>query len=217
MESTQYTAVANAWSYTEDHLRGRENQVVIEARIASENPCQAAEGELLRALAKMSNASSVIVIGNGALIETIQLARGLKDSGQITVIDSTDEGIAATRKAFAELKETSSATLRAVNARADVFLPRLNANDYDMIVVAGDATDCGAAFGQAPRLLREHGFIVFMNALALADGNGGVPDAADRSERAVAMRSLIGMVEVDEEFDTVLSSTGHGMLIAVKN
>lgn len=217
MESTQYTAIANAWNYTEDHARGREGQIVVEVRSKSVNPCLGSEGEALRLLAEMTKASSIIVIGNDALIETTQLARGLRGNGQITVVDSTDEGIEATRKAFAELKNSSAVTLRAVNAKADTFLPRLNANDYDMIVVSGDATDCGAAFGQATRLLRERGAIVFMNALALADGNGGVPDAADRSERAVAMRTLIGMVEVDEEFDTVLLSVGNGLLVAVKN
>ena len=102
----------------------------------------------------------------------MQLAHALDNKGLLTAVDSTAQGIALIRKAFAELQDETDTTLRAVNAPASVFLPRLNANDYDLIVVAGDAENYAATFAQASRLLRVHGVIVFTDVLALEDGQG---------------------------------------------
>ncbi len=58
---------------------------------------------------------------------------------------------------------------------------------------------CGELFGhvcQAPRLLREHGVIVFTDMRLAFEGdeaNGGVPNPADRSDKAVVMRQLLDM------------------------
>ena len=103
-----------------------------------------------------------------------------------------------------------------MNAPASVFLPRLNANDYDLIVVAGDAENYAATFAQASRLLRVHGVIVFTDVLALEDGQGGMINLADRSDKAIAMRELLTTVEDDEGFESMLTPDGTGLLIAYK-
>ena len=175
-----------------------------------------AQARLLGMLVRITGAASVIAVGTGSLVETLQLAHALDNKGLLTAVDSTAQGIALIRKAFAELQDETDTTLRAVNAPASVFLPRLNANDYDLIVVAGDAENYAATFAQASRLLRVHGVIVFTDVLALEDGQGGVINPADRSDKAIAMRELLTTVEDDEGFESTLTPDGTGLLIAYK-
>jgi len=113
-------------------------------------------------------------------------------------------GIALIRKLFNRLSDDTETTLRAVNASAGVFLPRLNAENYDLIVVAGDSENYAAAFAQAPRLLKPHAAIVFTDVLAFdsATSAGGVLNPANRDAKSIAMRELLETVESDERFVT---------------
>ena len=220
MDRTSYTNLAKSWEYVEDHAFSRQSAELNAIRTAAEEAGipqgSAAQAELLRMLVRMLDASSVIAIGTGSVVETMQLINGLDNAGQLTAVDSSTQGIALIRKAFAELQDETDTTLRAVNAPASVFLPRLNANDYDLIVVAGDAENYAATFAQASRLLRAHGVIVFTDVLALEDGQGGMINPADRSDKAIAMRELLTTVEDDEGFESTLTPDGTGLLIAYK-
>ena len=195
MDRTQYTNLAKAWEFTEEHARERESDALTDTRTAADESGQlqgsAAQARLLGMLVRITGAASVIAVGTGSLVETLQLAHALDNKGLLTAVDSTAQGIALIRKAFAELQDETDTTLRAVNAPASVFLPRLNANDYDLIVVAGDV-------------------------LALEDGQGGVINPADRSDKAIAMRELLTTVEDDEGFESTLTPDGTGLLIAYK-
>ena len=213
MDRTQYTNLAKAWEFTEEHARERESDALTDTRTAADESGQlqgsAAQACLLGMLVRITGAASVIAVGTGSLV-------ALDNKGLLTAVDSTAQGIALIRKAFAELQDETDTTLRAVNAPASVFLPRLNANDYDLIVVAGDAENYAATFAQASRLLRVHGVIVFTDVLALEDGQGGVINPADRSDKAIAMRELLTTVEDDEGFESTLTPDGTGLLIAYK-
>ena len=217
MDRTQYTNLAKAWEFTEEHARERESDALTDTRTAADESGQlqgsAAQARLLGMLVRITGAASVIAVGTGSLVETLQLAHALDNKGLLTAVDSTAQGIALIRKAFAELQDETDTTLRAVNAPASVFLPRLNANDYDLIVVAGDAENYAATFAQASRLLRVHGVIVFTDVLALEDGQGGVINPADRSDKAIAMRELLTTVEDDEGFESTLTPDGTGLFI----
>ena len=212
MDRTQYTNLAKAWEFTEEHARERESDALTDTRTAADESGQLQGSAAVR----ITGAASVIAVGTGSLVETLQLAHALDNKGLLTAVDSTAQGIALIRKAFAELQDETDTTLRAVNAPASVFLPRLNANDYDLIVVAGDAENYAATFAQASRLLRVHGVIVFTDVLALEDGQGGVINPADRSDKAIAMRELLTTVEDDEGFESTLTPDGTGLLIAYK-
>lgn len=220
MDRTQYTNLAKAWEFAEERARELEPPMLTDARAAADESGQlqgpAAQARLLGMLVRLTGASSVIAVGTASLVETLQLAYALDNKGQLTAVDSTAQGITLIRKAFAELQDETATTLRAVNAAASVFLPRLNANDYDLIVVAGDAVNYQDTFAQASRLLRDHGAIVFTDALALDAEQGGVLNPADRSDKATAMRELIATVEQDEAFESTLTSDGTGLLIAYK-
>lgn len=222
MDRTQYTNLAQAWGFVENHALSRQTPAMAQIRAATEKAGMpqgsAAQAEVLSMLAHLTGAKSVIVVGTGSVMETLELVRGLDGMGQLTAVDSSAKGITVIRKAFDVVQDSTATKLRAVNAQAGVFLPRLNAGDYDMIVVAGDAVNYAASFEQASRLLRAHGVIVFTDMLAFYDGmnSGGVLDPADRSEKATAMRELLDTVESDERFRTVLTPTGTGLLVASK-
>ena len=216
MDRTQYTNLAKAWEFTEEHARERESDALTDTRTAADESGQLQGSAAQARLLGITGAASVMAVGTGSLVETLQLAHALDNKGLLTAVDSTAQGIALIRKAFAELQDETDTTLRAVNAPASVFLPRLNANDYDLIVVAGDAENYAATFAQASRLLRTHGVIVFTDVLALEDGQGGVINPADRSDKAIAMRELLTTVEDDEGFESTLTPDGTGLLIAYK-
>ena len=142
MDRTSYTNLAKSWEYVEDHAFSRQSAELNAIRTAAEEAGipqgSAAQAELLRMLVRMLDASSVIAIGTGSVVETMQLINGLDNAGQLTAVDSSTQGIALIRKLFNRLSDDTETTLRAVNASAGVFLPRLNAENYDLIVVAGD-------------------------------------------------------------------------------
>ncbi|KAB8289249.1 methyltransferase [Bifidobacterium ramosum] len=222
MDKTSYTNLAKAWEYAEDHAFSRQasflNVMRRQAEEAGFPQGSAAQAELLATLVQLTGATSVIAVGTGSLVETLQLVSGLRNAGQLTAVDSSAQGIGLIRGAFAKLSDYTATKLRAVNAPAGTFLPRLNGDDYDLIVVAGDADNYAATFDQAPRLLRGHGAVVFTDVLALetAGANGGVLNPADRGDKAVAMREFIDVVESDERFDSTLTPSGTGLLVAVK-
>ncbi|WP_101671097.1 O-methyltransferase [Bifidobacterium anseris] len=221
MDKRTYDNHAKAWVCIEDHEAAREPQSVRRAReLATQaelSPCPASEGFLLAAFARMTKATSAIVVGTGSLVETAQLVDGLDGAGKLTAVDSSAAGVAAIRTFFSAIDDTTRTTLRAVNAAPAVFLQRLNGNDYDLIVVAGDASNYMPVLEQAPRLLRRGGAIVFTDALAMRapHAKGGLTNPADRGKKAVLMRELLERIEDDERFTSAMTPTGDGVFIAV--
>ena len=219
MNKTSYTNLAKVWQFVEDRAFSRQSPDLNEVRTAVEREDipqgSAAQAELLSLLVHVLDASSIIAIGTASVVETLQLIDGLEGRGQLTAVDSSTEGIALIRKLFAGRSGRPQTTL---SAPVGTYLPRLNAGDYDLIVVAGDASNYAPAFEHASRVLGEHGVIVFTDVMALEDphANGGVPNPADRGDKAVAMRELLDAVQSDERFRSTLTPSGTGLLIAVK-
>ncbi|MDC7284698.1 methyltransferase [Bifidobacterium thermophilum] len=227
MEHTPQSPLTAIWTNVEDHALERQSPGLARARAdateAGIPQGSAAQAELLRALEHMVGATSVIVVGTGAVVETYQLLDGLDGHGQLTAVDSSAQGIAMIRSLLRELADSTQASLRAVSAPVKVFLPRLNAADYHLIVVAGDVDNYRATYEQAPRLLNKGGIIAFTDILAFAGqtadgaaGDGvGMDDAPD-TRKADAMRQLLADVEEDERFESTLTPSGTGLLLAVK-
>lgn len=222
MNKTSYTNLARVWEFVEDRALSRQSADLAQVRTAVEREGipqgSAAQAELLAMLVHLLGASSIIAIGTASVVETLQLIDGLEGHGQLTAVDSSKEGIELIRKLFAGLSDRTQTTLRAVNAPVGTYLPRLNAGDYDLIVVSGDASNYAPAFEHASRVLGDHGVIVFTDVMALEDphANGGVANPANRSGKAVAMRELLDTVQSDERFRSTLTPSGTGLLIAAK-
>lgn len=222
MDKNSYNNIAKVWQFCEDRAYTRQTNAVREARALAQEAgmpqTSSAQADLLRLIVQLTSSTSIIAIGTASIVETVQLIEGLAGTGQLTAVDSSSQGIALIRTLFHALSDTTQTSLRAVNSPASIFLPRLNANDYDLIVVAGDTDNYAAAFKQAPRLLKDNGAIIFTDVMALEnpDSNGGVLNPADRSDKAIAMRKLVEDVQSDDTFLTTLTPSGTGMLIALK-
>ncbi|NMM99462.1 methyltransferase [Bifidobacterium sp. DSM 109958] len=222
MDKTSYTNLAKAWQYAEDAAAATDPRTLTALRASAESQGfaqdSAAQDDFLRLLVRMTGARSIIAIGTGAVAQTYQLIDGLGGSGLLTAVDSSPAGASAIRAMFNALDDDTDATLRVVNVAVGQFLPRLNAADYDLIVVSGEASNYAPAFAQAERLLRDGGAIIFTDALAFAapDARGGLLNPADRSPKAVTLRALIDEVRGDERFDTALVPVGTGLLVGVK-
>lgn len=222
MKRTSYANLARLWTAVEERAEQREPESTTRIRRIAEGhglrQPPAAQGELLDLLVRLVGARSVIAVGTGDVVDVLRLVHGLEGRGQVTAVDSSPAGIALVRSVASRLSEETSTGLRAVNAAPGVFLPRLNAGDYDLIVVGGATDNYAPTLAEAPRLLRGGGIIVFSDVMALADAEGdggGVPDPVDRGEKTVAMRQLIDDLTDDERFDTALTPSGTGTLVAV--
>ncbi|WP_314688264.1 methyltransferase [uncultured Bifidobacterium sp.] len=221
MKRTSYANLARLWTAVEGRAEEREPEWTARIRRSAEaqgipQP-PAAQGELLELLVRLLGARSVIAVVTGDVIDVLRLVDGLDGRGQVTAVDSSPEGIGLLRSLSGGLSGRTGTGLRAAKAAPDVFLPRLNAGDYDLIVVGGAASNYAPALAEAPRLLRAGGVIVFTDVMALAhaeEDGGGVPDPVDRSADTVAMRQLIDDITQDERFDTALTPSGTGTLIA---
>lgn len=228
MDKNAYNTLARAWQFAENRASEHQSHAMREACATLEGPeetsrASAVQASLLTLLARLAGVSSVIAVGSGNVTETMALAEGLDGHGMLTAVDSSRGGIDAVRRAFAVLssersEREGSITLRAVNAKPGEFLPRLNAEDYDMIMVAGDAANYADTFVQAPRLLRANGMLVLTDVLAFdaQSARGGVLNPADRSDKAVAMRALLESVDATEEFEVTLLPVGTGLIVARK-
>lgn len=170
MNKTSYTNLAKVWQFVEDRAFSRQSPDLNEVRTAVEREGipqgSAAQAELLSLLVHVLDASSIIAIGTASVVETLQLIDGLEGRGQLTAVDSSTEGIALIRKLFAGLSDRTQTTLRAVSAPVGTYLPRLNAGDYDLIVVAGGRVELraslracltGAGRARRHRVHRRHG------------------------------------------------------------
>lgn len=223
MDKTSFENHARAWEWIENREYASEPELVRQARelmnVGNDGTVCSAEGAMLGMFKTMAHASSVIVIGTGSLVQTAQIVCSLGNDDKLTAVDSTPTGYEQIRQLFRSASTMTRATLRAVNADAAQFLSRLNGDDYDLIVVCGDAANYRAAYEQAPRLLRNDGVIIFTDILAMEspDSKGGLTNPADRSDKAVAMRELIDAVAEDERFSSALSQTGWGLLIATRH
>lgn len=93
MDRTQYTNLAKAWEFTEEHARERESDALTDTRTAADESGQlqgsAAQARLLGMLVRITGAASVIAVGTGSLVETLQLAHALDNKGLLTAVDST--------------------------------------------------------------------------------------------------------------------------------
>lgn len=216
-----YDSVAGAWSFVENHARERENDAQRDARTrmagAGLRPCFAAQAAFIASHARSMRAQSVILMGGAPIVEAIYMLDAMDGEGQITLMDTDLDVIDLATSLLRPLESRSTTKLRIIGTSADVYLPRLNSSDYDLVVASGDPISYKAAYDAAGRILRRGGELMFTDVMALLqeDSKGGVPNAADRSGKTAFMRSLIKAMEEDKRFDTTLTAVGTGMLLSV--
>ena len=222
MDRASYVNHARAWQFVEEYASAHATPLISTAaeltRSAGLSHSSVMQASLLSMLVQLTNSKSVICVGTGNLTEVAALIEGLSCHGQLTAVDSSPEGADAVKALIREIGESSDTSLRVVHARPGIFLPRLNAQDYDLIVISGDSSNYADTLEQSHRLLTEQGTIVFTDVLA-SDGTGentdqGMFNPADRSTRTVAMRELLDTLASDDLLVHSLLPVGTGMCIA---
>lgn len=221
MDKQSFTQKAKIGQFVEQYAKEHETDTIQHLRTRGLEQgfkqSSASQNHMLRVLVSMLRAQSIILVGTGSLVETAQLVGGLRNTGKLTVIDSSERGVSTIRSYFSSIADDTNTQLRAVRADIATYFSRLNPNEYDLIVVCGDAGNYAPTFAESTRILSETGSIIFTDITASAGApTGGIMDAADRSDKAVAMRNLLEQVEQDERFDTALVETGTGMLLATR-
>ncbi|RSX51429.1 O-methyltransferase [Bifidobacterium callimiconis] len=235
MSGRDYSKLANGWEFIEDTAYDNESDLLHELRRqaleAGFEQGSAAQARFMAIQVRQTRARSVIILGTGALVETVHLIGALNAlpddvPGQLTAVDSSAQGTTLIRRAFARMQDHTHVKLRVVNAKADVFLPRLNPGDYDMVIVTGDEQNYSGAFDHADRLLRRDGVLMLCDALALRGAidtsDAGSPATAsatassDANGRMMRMCQLIDDAFDDERFDSALIPVGTGMILSIK-
>ncbi|TCD53545.1 hypothetical protein EJ419_07820 [Alloscardovia theropitheci] len=222
MNSTTYSQISKAWQFIEES--SNDDQSSLSRSIYNEavknshthSIISSSQAQFLHLQAQLINARTVLLVGTETGLEIPALVSGMNNEGQMTVVNNSSEDANRTRNIFNALPDTHT-KMRCVHTDTDTFLARLNAHDYDMIIVSGDPQNYRSAFNHSERLLRSNGLLILTDAMAMRnqDSHGGVPDAADRSEKAVALRTILDELSRNDSFDYSLVAIATGMILAV--
>lgn len=174
-------------------------------------PVTPGTGALLHFLATVLQARAVVEVGTGTGVSGIWLLRGMTPEGILTSIDVEGEHQRLARESFTEAG-LAAGRCRLIAGRALEVMPRLADGGYDLVFCDGDRAEYADYLGEALRLLRPGGVVVFDQAL-LGDR---VADSSARDPKTVAMRELGRTVRDDEHLQAVLLPVGSGVLAAVK-
>lgn len=200
-----------SWSYAEGYQV--EDEFVATARIrASEvgvKPIGSGGGAMLRLLASLTRARSVVEVGTGTGVSGLWLLRGMQPDGVLTSVDLEAEHQRLAREAFTEAGIASQRYRLIPGAALDV-LPRLTDGHYDLIFVDAAKEEYVGYLQEARRLLRPGGVVAFDNAL----WHGRVADPAQRDAPTTAIRELGRTIRDDEGFVSALLPVGDGLLVA---
>ena len=200
-----------SWEYAESYIG--EDEVVAAARIRGAEvgvvPIGAGGGAVLRFLASVTAARSVVEVGTGTGVSGMWLLRGMRDDGVLTSVDIEAEHQRLARETFTEAGIPPQ-RYRLIPGPALDVLPRLTDNHYDLIFVDAAKTEYVGYLDEAARLLRPGGVVAFDNAL----WHGRVADPAQRDVETTAIRELGRTVREDERFLSMLLPVGDGLLVA---
>lgn len=221
MNNTDFENTAKAWQFVEKESISLENDLLKDTRRRGADAGfpqgSAAQARFLSVMAQSIKAESIILVGTGSLVETERLIEAMNGEGILTVVDSTAKGADTTRATFGRLQDRVKTKLRIVNVPAQEYLSKLNPDDYDAIVVTGDAVNYKPVYDMAPRLLHQGGLLFITDALALhRNPNGGLVNPADRGEKAVVLREILDSLKEDDRFSLSLVPVGTGLAVALK-
>jgi len=200
-----------SWAYAEEFVP--EDDALAGARARGQEvgatPIGAGGGAVLRFLAALIEARSVVEIGTGTGVSGLWLLRGMRSDGVLTSVDLEAEHQRLARESFTEAGIPSQ-RYRLIPGTALDVLPRLTDRHYDIVFADADKREYADYLAEALRLLRPGGLAIFDNAL----WHDRVADPAQRDEETVAIRELGRSVREDERLLPLLLPVGDGLLVA---
>ena len=220
-----HTSFSKICEYAEQYALDRESENTHDMRshYASADPhdlhASAAECSFIAQLAQTVDARTVIAIGSDNEMEVQYLTETLPSGSLITVVNAHSKTGPGMRNSYSPARSnTNNVKLRIVTADINEYLPRLNENDYDMVILGNGAGDPQQIAAASSRLLRPQGVLLITDVLALRSrtSNGGVINPADRSDHTVSMRDLIARFSEAEDYTSVLLPVGSGILFCTR-
>ncbi len=187
-------------------VQEREDEPLRAARARSEEAdipsVPPATGALLRFLARVRGARTVVEVGTGGGYSGLWLLGGIDPRGTLTTIEVEPDRQALAQRAFSEAGQTRR--VRSMLGPALTVLPKLADSGYDLVFLDAARSEYPDYFAHARRLLRPGGVLVADG--VLPPGPGGVDADAD------AMAAFIGAIAEDADLHPVL--LGDGLLAA---
>ncbi|HUG85429.1 MAG TPA: O-methyltransferase [Euzebya sp.] len=198
------------------YLRGLaegEDEPLRAARARSEEsdiPAVPAEtGALLRFLARVNAARTVLEIGTGGGYSGLWLLGGMDPKGILTTIEVDSANQALAQQAFAEAG--IAGRVRSLLGPALVMLPRLADATYDIVFIDALKSEYPEYLEHAKRVLRPGGVLIADNVL----WSGRVADPLVDDEDTEGLRRFNDMVTEDPELAGLILPVGDGMMVAV--
>ncbi|MGH3979026.1 MAG: O-methyltransferase [Pseudonocardiaceae bacterium] len=217
MRSVTSTGAGRGVDAVRDYVEGYlvEDDVLVTARERGEQlgcvPIGVGGGAMLRVLATVLSARSVVEVGTGAGTSGLWLLRGMAPDGVLTSIDVEPEHQRAARQSFTEAG-FPAARYRLIMGQALEVLPRLTDGGYDLVFVDAAKPEYPRYLESGVKLLRPGGVIAFDNVL----WGGRVADPAQRDPSTTALRDTANLVRDDARLVPVLLPIGDGLLVAAK-
>jgi len=169
-------------------------------------------GSLLRFLAHLISAQSVVEVGTGSGAGSIWLLRGMIESGTLTSIDAEAEHARIARQAFADDGISPQRFRLITNPVMDV-ISKLTDRAYDLVVLRNDPADLAVAVEEAHRILRSGGVLVIDTFF----GGAKVNDPAQRDPQTIARREAGKAIKsAPALWVSSLFLAGDGVLVAIK-
>ncbi|MEN9955364.1 MAG: hypothetical protein RLY34_171 [Actinomycetota bacterium] len=202
----------SSWKFSEDFAV--ENEVLRDARGRAEElgvECiTPSVGAHLALLASALGAKAIVEAGTGTGVSGLWLLSGSAQA-VLATIDTETEYQATAKRAFTEAKIPANRT-RVIHGRAIDVMSNMADAAYDLVFLDADRDTLEEQLHEASRLLRPGGVVAIAHAL----WRDRVPDPAMRDDATAVYRDVLRYFSNNDDFVSVLSPVGDGLLLASK-
>jgi predicted O-methyltransferase YrrM len=202
----------SSWKFGEDFInesesirdaRGRAEELGVECVTPS-------VGAHLSLLASALSAKAIVEAGTGTGVSGLWMLSGAPHA-VLATIDSEPENLVAAKHSFSEAKIAANRT-RVINGKAIEVMSNMADAAYDLVFLDADRETLEEQLHEASRLLRPGGVVAIAHAL----WRDRVPDPAMRDDATAIYRDVLRFFSNNDDFVTVLSPVGDGLLMASK-
>lgn len=202
----------SSWKFAEDFAeeseilraaRGRAEELGVECITPS-------VGAHLALIASALGAKAIVEAGTGTGVSGLWLLSG-SPHAVLATIDTETEIQAAAKRAFNDAKIAANRT-RVITGKALDVMSNMADAAYDLVLLDADRESLEGQLHEASRLLRPGGVVAITHAL----WRDRVPDPAMRDDATSIYRDVLRFFSSQDDFVSVLSPVGDGLLLASK-